>query len=84
MEGKYTTKNVAKGLEYLERGAEEGNLESLIYLSKLYREGTDLPRSIVKANAYLTQAAERGSSDAIKKLEERESEDLLSCTASNR
>lgn len=78
LEGKYTTPDIPRGLKYLEDGAQAMNLPSLVYLSKIYGDGAFVKRDPVKSNRYLQTAADNGSEEAIRKIEETTGA-ILSC-----
>ncbi len=69
LDGVYVPKDVASGVQWLKSSAELGNAQAFFALAKCFRDGIGVPQSDSDAEACLLQAANRGHSGAIAKLQ---------------
>jgi localization factor PodJL len=68
MEGKGTTRDLAKAAEWLERAARAGLAPAQYRLAAMYERGTGIEKDIDKARSWYAAAAERGNVKAMHNL----------------
>lgn len=65
LNGEGVTKNVDRGLGYLNQAASQGSGQALLVLGRAYRDGVNVPQNLQKGMEYINQAAARGEPGAL-------------------
>lgn len=58
-------KNIPKGIQWLEKSAEQENFEAMLILGKMYLAGNGIANNPERANFYLSKLAEQNSQEAL-------------------